>query len=212
MNDCTNAEVRDALPDLMHGRLSDLNRVTMMAHVETCADCREELRLLEEIKASAPLAPRIDVAKIVSALPVPMPTVAGQLVAAAPARGRRPSSALWKMIAVVALLATGSLTFATARRQAVTPAPTSSVAAPVTSPPSQSPALSHIAVAPAPAKVVALVENAGKSTSGLSLTGGVQDLSDAQLESLVKGLDNVDALPSSEPEPMTISVDEDGLQ
>lgn len=211
MNDCMNAEVRDALPDLMHGRLSDLNRVTMMAHVETCADCREELRLLEEIKASAPLAPRIDVAKIVSALPVPMPTVAGQLVAATPARVRRPSSGLWKMIAVVALLATGSLTFATARRQAVTPASTSSVAAPVISLPIQSPAL-QVAVAPAPSKGVAPVQNAGKSTSGLSLTGGVQDLSDDQLESLVKGLDNVDALPSSEPEPMAISVDEDGLR
>src|SRR3954470_9738009 len=103
MNDCMNAEVRDALPDLMHGRLSDLDKVTMGAHVETCADCREELRLLQEIRASAPIAPRIDVTRIVAALPVAMPTVADQLVVSASVRVRR-SSGLWKMAAVAALL------------------------------------------------------------------------------------------------------------
>src|SRR6476646_7099815 len=103
MNDCMNAEVRDALPDLMHGRLSDLNTVTMKAHVETCADCREELRLLEEVRASAPLAPRIDVSTIVAALPAPMPSAAYQLVISAPALARRSHSTMWKVAAAAAI-------------------------------------------------------------------------------------------------------------
>lgn len=210
MNDCMNAEVRDALPDLMHGRLSDLDKVTMRAHVETCADCREELRLLQEIRASAPIAPRIDVARIVAALPVPMPAVADQLVASAPGRGRRPSSMLWKLTAVAALLVTGSLTFATAGRQTAK-APAASEAAPVAS--ARASVTSTVAVIPGTGdRVVAISSTAAKSTTGLSLTGGVQDLSDDQLESLVNGLDNVEALPSGEPEPMSISVDEGGFQ
>jgi hypothetical protein len=60
--------------------------------------------------------------------------------------------------------------------------------------------------------VVASSQTSARKSAGLSLTGGVQDLSDDQLESLVNGLDNVEALPSGEPEPMTISVDEGGLQ
>lgn len=216
MNDCMNAEVRLALPDLMHGRLSELDTVTMRAHVETCADCREELRLLQEIRASAPIAPRIDIERIVAALPTPMPTVADQLVASAPGRARRSSSMMWKMTAVAALLVTGSLTFATARRQAViAPAKTASVAvsAPAASPTVSVPAPAAAVVVPATEpRVVASTENAAKSSAGLSLTGGVQDLSDDQLESLVNGLDNVEAIPSGEPEPITISVDEDGFQ
>ncbi len=212
MNECMNAEVRDALPDLMHGRLSDLDTVTMRAHVETCADCREELRLLEEIRASAPIAPRVDVARIVAALPVPIPTVVDQLVVSAPARVRRQSSMPWKMTAVAALLVAGSLTFATSRRQApVTPVASTPVAAPMTSGSVAETAGAIAVVAGAPDKVVAIAHTT-KTSTGFSLTGGVQDLSDDQLESLVNSLDNVEALPSGEPEPLTISVDEDGLQ
>ncbi len=213
MTDCINAEVRDALPDLMHGRLSELDTVTMSAHVETCADCREELRLLQEVRASAPIAPRIDISRIVAALPAAlpaaMPTAADQLIASAPAHGRRSSSMLWKMTAVAALLVTGSLTFATGRRQAtVAPVSSTSTAAPVASAVS-SPTESLVVVASNSAAGES--HTAVKATAGLSLTGGVQDLSDDQLESLVNGLDNVEAIPSAEPEPFIISVDEDGL-
>jgi hypothetical protein len=215
MNDCMNAEVRDALPDLMHGRLSDLDKVTMRAHVETCADCRAELALLQEVRASAPIAPRIDVARIVAALPAPMPSAADQLVASAPGTTRRTSSMMWKMTAVAALLVTGSLTFATARRTAVAPATMASTAVAAQSSASRvaAPVAATVAVgSSAPAKVVAAAGSPVKSSVGLSLTGGVQDLSDDQLESLVNGLDNVEAMPSGEPEAITISVDEDGLQ
>jgi hypothetical protein len=197
----------------MHGRLSDLNTATMKAHVETCPDCREELRLLEEIRASAPVAPRIDVTRIVAALPVPMPSAADQLIVSTPPRARRSSSMLWKMAGAAALLVTGSLTFATARRQAtVSPVAATSVAAPVGPAPVTTAAPAEAATPAASNAVVASSQTSARKSAGLSLTGGVQDLSDDQLESLVNGLDNVEALPSGEPEPMTISVDEGGLQ
>jgi hypothetical protein len=115
------------------------------------------------------------------------------------------------MAAAAAILITGSLTFATANRHATVAQVTATAAAPAA--PISTPAVSRVAVAPAaPAAVVAISQASARKPAGLSLTGGVQDLSDDQLESLVNGLDNVEALPSGEPEPLTISVDEDGLQ
>src|SRR5512141_2849396 len=126
-----NAEIRDALHDLINGRLSEIDKATMTAHVESCADCREELRLLQEIKASAPMAPRIDVSRIVAALPAPMPATIDHLVDRAPARARPRTARLWTMLVAASVLVTGTLTFATTRRQAaeVSPATSSAPAA-----------------------------------------------------------------------------------
>ena len=52
MTECINTEVREALPDLLNGRLSALDTATMNAHVESCAECRAELELLREIRDS----------------------------------------------------------------------------------------------------------------------------------------------------------------
>ena len=52
MNDCSNAEIRDRLPDLLHERLDASARATVAAHVADCADCREELELLRDVRAA----------------------------------------------------------------------------------------------------------------------------------------------------------------
>ena len=46
MNDCQNAEMRDQLPDLLHERLAATERAVVMAHLDGCVDCRDELALL----------------------------------------------------------------------------------------------------------------------------------------------------------------------
>ena len=74
MSECVNAEVKEALPDLLNGRLSALDTATMKAHVESCADCRAELELLREAKTSALLIQKMDAAKISAAIP-PYPRV-----------------------------------------------------------------------------------------------------------------------------------------
>ena len=72
MNDCSNAEIRDQLPDLLHDRLTVSARAVVIAHVDGCADCRDELELLRGVRwALVARTPRVDIAYIVGALPKP---------------------------------------------------------------------------------------------------------------------------------------------
>src|ERR1700741_3115959 len=71
-NDCTNAEMRDLLPDLLHERLESSARAAVLAHVDACNDCRDELRLLREIEGVLTTrTPRIDLESIAKRLPPP---------------------------------------------------------------------------------------------------------------------------------------------
>src|SRR5688572_13973165 len=70
MNDCLSAEMRDALPDVVHGRLEAAKLAEVEAHVASCDACAAELELLRAVVASMPVAPAIDVQRIVAALPV----------------------------------------------------------------------------------------------------------------------------------------------
>lgn len=220
MTECINAEVRDALPDLLHGRLGDLDRTTMKAHVESCADCRAELALMERVRAYAPLAPSIDVSRIVSMLPAPVLSAEQQVAHVAPGRQPAGMSMIWKLAAALALIVAGTLTFSKSREPVSSGSTVAKIATVV-------PATSAVSEVPAPAvtpesqpKEVAIanpVAGAASrrvvSTSGLSLTGGVQDLTDTQLEALLEEVDNVEGLPTAEPEAISVSVDGDeGLQ
>ncbi len=72
MNDCPNAVIRDQLPDLLHERLDARARAAVMAHVDVCADCRDELELLRGVhRTLIASTPAVDIARIVSALPKP---------------------------------------------------------------------------------------------------------------------------------------------
>lgn len=68
MRDCTNAEMRDALPDLMHGTLPARRQAEVRAHVDGCEACRVELALLARVRGAV-FAPRIATDRIVARLP-----------------------------------------------------------------------------------------------------------------------------------------------
>lgn len=70
MTECQNAEVRDLLPDLLHGRLDPSERRQVEAHLRGCAECRHELELLRRVHDLS-RTPAVDVAAIVQALPAP---------------------------------------------------------------------------------------------------------------------------------------------
>src|SRR6266508_4285690 len=70
MIDCVSTEMRDALPDVIHGGLDPAKLAEVEAHVASCAQCAAELELLKAVVASRPAAPPIDVQRIVAALPV----------------------------------------------------------------------------------------------------------------------------------------------
>ena len=208
MNDCLNVEVREALPDLLNGRLSALDTATMKAHVESCADCRAELALLREARSTAPLAPTIDVARIAAALPA----YGGAEVTVPAARERTAISRVWKFAAAIVLIAGGGWLALEQRSAATSEVPqvaTAPQAEPKSSPIAEpspstvaagSPETTSSRKAPEPTREV--------QVASLSLVGGTADISDADLEQLVAQLDAIDSMPDDEPSPVTITVED----
>lgn len=209
MTECNNEEVRDALPDLLHGRLGEIDRVTMTAHVDTCPDCRAELELLRTLRAAAPLAPGIDAARVVSLLP-------SGTVASRPAPVMRRTA--FKVAAALALVLAGTWAFVAARRGDNVPAVASSVDAS-----GGKQAASPVGIASTPSvraanpefegserRSVAAQGSADRSDASLSLVSGIKDLSDDQIELLLAGLDEIETIPSAEPQPLGIGMDEIG--
>src|SRR5215510_12742869 len=109
MNDCVNAEMRDRLPDLLNDRLAANEQAEVVAHLAACADCREELELLRAIRSmlSAPTL-RVDVARVVSALPKPP--------SRATSRPTRRTWADWRIAAAITVLAVGGSSVALINR------------------------------------------------------------------------------------------------
>jgi anti-sigma factor RsiW len=63
------AAVRDALPDLLHGRLDGGARLPTERHVAECAGCAAELALLRDARAAVHAgAPAVDVAAVAAAV------------------------------------------------------------------------------------------------------------------------------------------------
>src|SRR5262245_46611783 len=106
MSDCRNGEMRDRLPEVVHGRLADDALAEIRAHVAGCDACAAELRLIESTRAMLLLAtPRVDTARIVAAVPA--------------FGARAPRRLDWRYAAAAALvLAAGGL-FAIGRGSAV---------------------------------------------------------------------------------------------
>ena len=71
MSECLSAEMRDVLPDLIHGQLDDGRAAEVRAHIVNCAACAAEVELLRAVMSAAPAAPEMNVDRIVRALPTP---------------------------------------------------------------------------------------------------------------------------------------------
>lgn len=173
MTECFDPEVRDHLPDLVHGRLGEVDTATMLAHVEACDSCARELALLREVKAAAPVAPRIDVDAIVSALPV--------VSVPAPSAPIRRNFTLLRLVVAAAIVVSGALVLNSQ----------SDIMPRLSQDPEKA---ENVSRAQAPA-----VPAPGEATS-LSLVSGVQELTDAQIETLLAELDDIEAFPASEPD------------
>jgi anti-sigma factor RsiW len=212
MNDCPNADVRDLLPDLLHGRLDGATRAMVEAHVAGCEDCRAELALLRDLSATMRRGPKLDLAAIAAAVPAYR----------APARR---SWVGWRTAAAITILVAGGSSVTLMQRnasvapyapQAAAPvlAPTTGlpsastapvISAPVTTMPSvpaTSPAVSapeSIPEAPAPAAGTRPVHE-------LAMSGGaLNDLSDRELAALLKDIQSLDAVPTTDVESAAIS-------
>jgi hypothetical protein len=235
MSDCSNAEVRDLLPDLMHDRLDARTRTRVVAHVDGCADCRSELELLRSLRASLDRGtPRVDVDRIVAALPTPASVRPSQR------RGAWRVLSDWRIAAAVTFIVAGGTSLAVIHNMrdgtsdsASVPAvrhvtnaaseTTASVAAPTVSGSTvRSPAPNATTAAasarprpestsPAPVgqgraeSVASTDEPRDEQSAGLA-NSRIGDLNAKQLKSLLNAIEHMDATPITEPEPVTLRV------
>ncbi len=230
MSDCQNAEIRDLLPELLHDRLDAPTRAQVLAHVNGCADCRSELELLRSMRGSLHRGtPRVDVNRIVAALPKPG--------SARPAQRRRAWRVLndWRIAAAVTFLVAGGTsmvvihnardgrrdsTDAAAARPAATVATqtTTRVDSPSNVRPTAAETASHpAAVAATPNRSLPVTTRpvsrgateavASTNDQGASLGNSrIDDLNSRQLKSLLNDIDHMDATPITDPEPVTLRV------
>jgi anti-sigma factor RsiW len=211
MNDCPNADIRDQLPDLLHERLDASARAAVMVHVDACVDCRAELELLRSIHAMlVSQAPRVDVDAVVRALPTRVPR---------PVRvaSRRRVWTDWRIAAAVTVLAVGGGSFAVIRQSGIpTAADSGFVSAPPTGRSGQpatdtsAPQRARVATDRAARSGTSSPQNSAGSAddrNGLGTTAHLADLNERQLQALLDQIDQLQAVPMTDPEPVTIRID-----
>lgn len=199
MNKCTESGIQEMLPDLLHGSLTADARGRVEAHLATCEECREDLKVLRTVQSAAVFAPTIDVDRVVRQIP-PYRTIVPAVEL--PARPRRLS---WLVAATLTIAIVGAGSLLVLREDA----PPASIAARTQEPsvqvptqPTPVPSIAREPIAPPNALVGTTVPH----TPTLALAANVDGLSDGDLAQLMDEMNRFDALPASEPEPV-ISVD-----
>jgi anti-sigma factor RsiW len=181
MSDCTNIEVRELLPDYLHGRLGGTERERVEAHLAGCAECSGELALLRSVRQAYAHAPAMDVAAIARALPRP------RRVAARPPLGR---PMLLRIAAVVSFIALGGISLATVR-SVLDGGGRVIDTLQVLDRGSDTGAGSN--------------DSAGSRVApAISFGGGVSDLATEDLAALLAALESLEAVPSLEPEDLLL--------
>jgi anti-sigma factor RsiW len=196
MNKCTDSDIQEMLPDLLHNALPGDAKKRVEAHLATCESCQEELDVIRTVKDAAIFAPSINVARVVRQIP-PYRTIVPAIEQ--PARTRMVS---WLVAAGLALAVvgggsaivmrqisneTGSAVAIAPKSPSVTPPAPTKTPEPIAAPDITSP------TTPSP-------------THALALATDVDALSDGSLVQLMNDMDRFDALPNAEPDPV-ISVD-----
>lgn len=206
MTECLNEDLRDLLPMLAHGSLAAADAARVRAHVATCAACTAELATLESIRqVLSARAPQVDVSAIAMAVtaatsrgtpvlrvvPGDAPAVQPSQTSATPAAPRRSWVPRHYVAAAASILVVVSLSIPLLRPDPTTEPstvalPTASGSA--TASPVDTPEVVTTAAVPATA-----------AAEGLVVADGLADLSDDDLESLLKELETLEATVSAEP-------------
>ena len=174
MRECQE-EIKDLFPDHVTGRLSPSDAARVTAHVEACPTCAAELAVVRAAHAAftALTAPAVDIARIVAALPTP-PSKVIELKPLIQRHSRRFTS--WRIAATIATIAVSGVSIGVLQGVLRDNKP------------------------PAVHKVVVKATETAES-SGLSVGGNLNDLSEQEMQTLLDKLDELDAVPSAEPQP-----------
>jgi|SRR5579862_5212831 len=176
MRDCQNEKIKDRLPDYAIGRLDagivDAGIASdVEAHLAACPSCAAELAVLRAAHNAFP-APKVDIARIVAALPKPP----SQVIELKPRIAKRTFTS-WRIAATIATIAVGGVSVAMLQNLLN----------------DNRPPRTHL-VSPKPAE-------SAPENSGLSVGGNLSDLSEQEMQTLLGKLDEMDAVPSAEPQP-----------
>lgn len=197
MSECRNLEVRDLLPALARGELRGAERAAVEEHLATCAECRAELELVRDLASALRNVPPVDTARIAQTVVRAARDQRDAPISLDAIRRRRAApSRMWLAAASLIAVAGAGALAVVATRDDVRQGPTPELArndAPVVSPttpeePTQPPRSEPPRVEPRPATGTELV-----------MGGGVSDLADADLESLLGVLEGLDAEIDVEP-------------
>jgi hypothetical protein len=206
MTDCPNANFRDQLPDLVHERLDPISRAALVAHVDGCADCRDELALLRGVRdVMLARTPAVNVASIVAALPKASATKV------VPLRPRR-TWADWRVAAAVTLLVAGGGSVAVYRHGTVQsmPADVPSGHSVHSESLAQTPIVNAVKpvanASPTATETLAIASTDDGSEPGLAAATAAANLNDSQLKTLLDDIDRLEAVPITEPEPVSLRV------
>jgi len=189
MNECIARDIQEVLPDLLHSALPADQRERVEQHLAACDSCREELAVLRAVKDAAVFAPAIDAARISQLIP-PYRAI---LPTPAPKRTR---VSQWLVAATAAILIIGGGSVVL-NRGSTTPDVVAVVPPPAEVGPTVSPE------AP-PAATSTVAQPAATHT--FALASDVASLSDGDLVQLMNDMDDFDALPAADPDPV-IAVD-----
>jgi hypothetical protein len=198
MNKCTDNDIREMLPDLLHGALGAGAMERAEAHLASCEECRAELQVLRVVKSAAVFAPTIDVDQVVRRIP-PYSKIAPAVEV--PARSRLVS---WLVAATVAIAFVGVGSMLVTRQDAMTGPASVATALPTATIPESMPVASK---APGSGGSSAVgIATQPLHTHALAVAADVDGLSDGNLVQLMSDMNRFDALPATESDPV-ISVD-----
>lgn len=190
MRDCPDGLMRDRLPDLVHGRLDADTRAFVAAHVATCSECASELELLRAIGHAFDV-PAPATGRIVAALPHPQPG----------ALGRRRTTQRWLLAAGVSFALLGGVSWGILRDGGSTSVPfgTRQTAARADTLRAAPGAIARPGVALAQGESL----SRKRTDNGVTFGGGLADLSDDELQTLLREIESLDATLQAEPESQT---------
>ena len=200
MTDCPRAEIRDQLPDWVHGSLSASAASAVAAHLASCPSCTAEVSLLRSVRSVLGTDPHLDLDRMAAAV-----TARTLGHATRDERRRRWRVPVFGGLAVAASILVGVLLvqrdadpearMAPVAVSDTADAPRSGV--PDDSVPPGSPASAERGTRDEPtvSPTLRLAE------SELSVGGALADLGDDQLEALLRRLEAIDGLPQTSPAP-----------
>ena len=203
MTDCPNAEMRDRLPDLLNERLDTGTRTVVLAHIESCADCRAELTLIREARVALTSGVRsVDIAAI-GRVVVSRTRAPQAFSRQRPMRHTSWGSLLdWRVAASIAVLVVGggSVLLMRGGRAEHPSLPIPAVAV------GEAPRVGGSTTVANPAVRHESTTAATPTRAELSSGGEVGELSESDLRALLHDLGAMDAVPSTEPEPVVVRV------